>query len=157
MKNDIATVKQLISLDIDLNKKSQLGRSPIHWAIINNNTEIVALLIKAKCDIEVSDKFEMKPILMAAMVGNLEMVKMLIEAGCNCRVVNKKQQTVLHCAVKHDQNEILAYLLDNVTDIDINAVNEVIFIFKSEKQTNSNIYFVEYLVMANLSDDVLYQ
>ncbi|KAH7643738.1 uncharacterized protein LOC124494328 [Dermatophagoides farinae] len=124
MKNDVTAVKQLIGLDIDLNKKSQLGRSPIHWAIINNNTEIVALLIRAKCDIEASDKFEMKPILMAAMVGNLEMVKMLIEAGCNCRVMNKKHQTVLHCAVKHDQNEILAFLLDNVTDININAVNE---------------------------------
>lgn len=56
MKNDVTAVKQLIGLDIDLNKKSQLGRSPIHWAIINNNTEIVALLIRAKCDIEASDK-----------------------------------------------------------------------------------------------------
>lgn len=56
MKNDITAVKHLITLDIDLNKKSQLGRSPIHWAIINNNTEIVELLVNAKCDIEASDK-----------------------------------------------------------------------------------------------------
>ena len=88
----------------------------------------------------------MKPILMAAMVGNLDIVKMLINAGCDCRVVNKvgavcddehlygilyfllqKQYSVLHCAVKHDQNDIVAYFLDNVSDIDTNAVNEVSF------------------------------
>ncbi|KPM09270.1 ankyrin repeat domain containing protein 26 [Sarcoptes scabiei] len=124
MKNNVSAVKYLLTFDVDVNKKSQLGRAPIHWAIINNNPEIVSLLIQAKCDIESSDKFETRPILMAAMVGNLEIVKMLIEAGCDCRVMNKKHQTVLHCAVKHDQNEILAYLLDNVIDIEINSVNE---------------------------------
>lgn len=62
---------------------------------------------------------------MAAMVGNVDIVKMLIKANCDCRVVNKKQYSVLHCAVKHDQNEIVAYFLDNVSNLDINAVNEV--------------------------------
>ena len=37
----------------------------------------------------------------------------------------QKQYTVLHCAVKHDQNEMVAYFLDNVADLDINALNEV--------------------------------
>ena len=88
---------------------------------------------------------------MAAMVGNLDILKMLIQNGCDCRVVNKvyliftfsfrfhsilklinccyfyyqKQYSVLHCAVKHDQNEIVAYLLDNVINLDIDGLNEV--------------------------------
>ncbi|UXI15987.1 Sorting nexin-9 [Sarcoptes scabiei] len=144
MKNNVSAVKYLLTFDVDVNKKSQLGRAPIHWAIINNNPEIVSLLIQAKCDIESSDKFETRPILMAAMVGNLEIVKMLIEAGCDCR----KHQTVLHCAVKHDQNEILAYLLDNVIDIEINSVNECWQTSLTMACMNNNLEIVERLIKA---------
>lgn len=66
-----------------------MERSAIHWAIINNNAEIVSLLLEARCDIEAADKFGMRPILMAAMKGSTAIARMLIEAGCELNVVNK--------------------------------------------------------------------
>ncbi|KAJ6220911.1 hypothetical protein RDWZM_006723 [Blomia tropicalis] len=148
IKNDIATAKKLISYNVDLNSKSQMDRAPIHWAIIHNNPEIVSLLIENHCDIETSDKFGMRPILMGAMVGNVDIVKMLINAGCDCRVANKKQYTVLHCAVKHDQNEMVAYFLDNVADLDINALNETWQTSLTMATINNNLEIVAKLIAA---------
>lgn len=70
-----------------------MERTAVHWAIINNNVEIVSVLIEAKCDIEAADKFGMRPILMAAMKGSTKIAKMLIYAGCDLTVVNKVRGT----------------------------------------------------------------
>lgn len=55
VKGDVETVKKLIELGEDVNKKS-LGMAPIHFAARYNQTEILELLIasganvKKKCD-----------------------------------------------------------------------------------------------------------
>lgn len=121
---------------------------------------------------------------MAAMVGNLDIVKMLIKAGCDCRAVNKvrscllllvfnhsklrlykqKQYSVLHCAVKHDQNEVVAYLLDCQSKptcsssaeplLDINALNEAWQTSLTMAAVNNNLETVERLIAAGADVNV---
>ncbi|XP_054160145.1 ankyrin repeat and death domain-containing protein 1A-like [Oppia nitens] len=146
IKNDVHTCKKLIEAKVDINSKTHMERTPIHWAICHQNVDIVLLLLQANCDIEAFDKLGMRPVMMAAMVGNNQIVELLVKTGCNCRVVNKKDYTVLHCAVKHDQSEIVMYLLDNVKDLDINAIDKLGQTSLHMASINNNLEVVDKLI-----------
>lgn len=87
----------------------------------------------------------MKPLLMASWFGHYESVKMLLEAGADYKTVDKvfiyklnfiifitknhyfqRQFSVLHCAVKNDHTNVANYLIDNIKDLDVDAIDKVI-------------------------------
>ncbi|MDR2371663.1 MAG: ankyrin repeat domain-containing protein [Puniceicoccales bacterium] len=67
------------------NKKNDMGRTPLHEAIINNSNEVVQNLIFNGANLAAKDNFGQTPLHTAAMVGNLIAIKALFEAIKNIR------------------------------------------------------------------------
>jgi ankyrin repeat protein len=85
---DVQRVKLLLADSKDPNQADRNGgRTPMHWAVRNNNVEIVDLLIEAGADVNKGDQAGKTPLSHAAESGKVDMTKKLIEAGSD---VNKR-------------------------------------------------------------------
>lgn len=54
-KGDLAKVQQLVEIGVDVNKKDERGKTPLMYAILYKQTEIVAYLIRKGADYRASD------------------------------------------------------------------------------------------------------
>ena len=54
-KGDLAKVQQLIEIGVDFNKKDERGKTPLMYAILFNQPQIVAYLIKKGADYRAED------------------------------------------------------------------------------------------------------
>ena len=54
-KGDLAKVQQLVEIGIDVNKKDERGKTPLMYAILFKQTEIVAYLIRNGADYRAED------------------------------------------------------------------------------------------------------
>ena len=85
---DVQRVKLLLADNKDPNQADRNGgRTPLHWAIRNNNAEIVDLLIEAGADVNKGDQAGKTALSHAAESGKVEMTEKLIKAGAD---VNKR-------------------------------------------------------------------
>ncbi|XP_015432293.1 PREDICTED: ankyrin repeat and death domain-containing protein 1A-like [Dufourea novaeangliae] len=123
IKNEADTVRKVLKETVDVDSRNNYGRAPIHWAASRGNTEIIEMLIQAKCDIEARDKFGMRPLHMAAWYGHRDAVKMLINAGANVSAVNKKQYTLLMCAARGSNVDVVEYLAETVESLNGDATD----------------------------------
>lgn len=54
-KGDLAKVQQLIEIGVDVNHRDERGKTPLMYAILYKQTEIVAYLIRKGADYRASD------------------------------------------------------------------------------------------------------
>lgn len=54
-KGDLAKVQQLVEIGVDVNKKDERGKTPLMYAILFNQPQIVAYLIKKGADCNAKD------------------------------------------------------------------------------------------------------
>lgn len=54
-KGDLAKVQQLVEIGVDVNKKDERGKTPLMYAILFNQPQIVAYLIKKGADYRAED------------------------------------------------------------------------------------------------------
>ena len=54
-KGDLAKVQQLVEIGVDVNKKDERGKTPLMYAILFKQTEIVAYLIRNGADYRAED------------------------------------------------------------------------------------------------------
>ncbi|XP_015126168.1 ankyrin repeat and death domain-containing protein 1A [Diachasma alloeum] len=123
IKNEPETVRKVLQETVAVDSRNNYGRAPIHWAASRGNTEIIEMLIRAECDIEARDKFGMRPLHMAAWYGHLEAVRMLIDAGASVTAVNKKKYTLLMCASRGNNADVIEYLTGAVETLNIDAID----------------------------------
>ena len=133
--NNPALVEQLLAVkDINVNIKTNDGRTPLYIAISNSYTKnktalkkaikIIKMLLKAP-SIDVNDiVFDEKitPLYLAVQLGKLKIVKMLLEEpGVDMNQVTVDGETPLFKAVLSGNTEIVKMLLEE-NDIDVNQV-----------------------------------
>ena len=54
-KGDLAKVQQLVGIGVDVNKKDERGKTPLMYAILYKQTEIVSYLIRNGADYRAED------------------------------------------------------------------------------------------------------
>ena len=54
-KGDLGKVQQLVEIGVDVNKKDERGKTPLMYAILYKQTEIVSYLIKKGADYRAED------------------------------------------------------------------------------------------------------
>jgi ankyrin repeat protein len=54
-KGDLAKVQQLVEIGVDVNKKDERGKTPLMYAILYKQTEIVSYLIRNGADYRAED------------------------------------------------------------------------------------------------------
>ena len=98
----------------DTNCKDDYGRTPLHYAVINNHLEVVKILNRYKQhdSINSQDNNGDTPLHYACRNGHLDIAQYLIsEAHCDPSCENNDGDTPLHIACRNDHLRIVQYLL----------------------------------------------
>jgi len=87
-RNDIPRFAHLLQRDPSLlNKKSEQGKTLLHWAAIYDRTDFVALLINQGVDCNLADEGDETPLIVASSYGRVKIVQQLLEAGANPHIL----------------------------------------------------------------------
>lgn len=101
-----------------LNCIDSIGRTPLMYAVLNENMLIIDLLLRNKVDINIKDKDNYKIALHYAVEkGNFEICKKLIEKGSHISEHDAMKFTPLHYSIMNGKSEIASLLIKSGADI----------------------------------------
>ncbi|XP_032767220.1 ankyrin repeat and sterile alpha motif domain-containing protein 1B isoform X17 [Rattus rattus] len=103
----------------NVNCTDSSGYTALHHAALNGHKDIVLKLLQFEASTNVADNKGYFPIHLAAWKGDVEIVKILIHHGPSHSRVNEQNnenETALHCAAQYGHSEVVAVLLEELTD-----------------------------------------
>lgn len=84
----------------------------LHYAIKNNQPEVVDFLLKKGAKIE--QPYEgLTPLMYAIKLQNIEIVNLLLKNGANVNTLNEEQESALIYCAKYGNVEMVKFLIDN--------------------------------------------
>ena len=106
-------IDQITKYKCDTNCKDSHGRTPLHYAVINDHLEVVRYFINEQhCDPMTRDNDGNTPLHYACRNDRLKIAQYLIsEAHCNPSCQNNDGNTPLHYACRNDRLKISQYLI----------------------------------------------
>jgi uncharacterized protein len=110
---DVRTLKALIARKADVNAPAPDTSSALHWAVQNENLEMVNLLLTAGAKVDVATRYKVTPLSIAASNGNAAIIERLIKAGADPNSTSVDSQTVLMTAALNGKLDALRMLLKN--------------------------------------------
>jgi ankyrin repeat protein len=75
------SAKILIDNGADVNAYSNLGKTPLHFAAMNNHVNLLKLLVASHADIKIRDDAHCVPLHLACKKGSIDAVKFLLFGG----------------------------------------------------------------------------
>lgn len=101
--NDAAT---LIEYGANVNEFDETGRTPLHWAVLYNNMDIVRKLLLAGADFNIRDKKEKQtPLFYAEKYASGEIKELLLTLGADEYIEDIHNQTYQHYAYVREFND----------------------------------------------------
>ena len=107
-----------LAIDLIKNGHSTEGEyneeyTPLHVAVMKNNTYVCRELLAAKAHINAYDKFGCTPLIRASHAGtSLEIVKILVASGADVKLTTPSSVSAIHIAAKWSPVDKLRFLLD---------------------------------------------
>lgn len=93
-------VKTLLANKADPNSTNDSGWTPLHWAAMSGDNDIIALLVAANANANVAEHSGGKtPLHLGAIFGHLETVKLLVANHADLNAKNRNGETPLQMAV----------------------------------------------------------
>ncbi|XP_067860953.1 ankyrin repeat and sterile alpha motif domain-containing protein 1B isoform X11 [Heptranchias perlo] len=95
------------------------GYTALHHAALNGHKDVVLKLLQNEASTNVADNKGCFPLHLAAWKGDMDIVKILIHHGPSHSRVNEQNnenETALHCAAQYGHSDVVAVLLDELTD-----------------------------------------
>ena len=93
-KNHDAAVA-MIAKGGDVRARSADGTTALHWAVYNDDVDLVQRLIRAGADVSVTNDYGASPLREAALVGDPVVIKALLKAGAPADGANDEGETAL--------------------------------------------------------------
>lgn len=117
-QGNINAVQRILKEGAKVNVRGDKGLTPLHAAVLNNQTEIAKLLISKGADVKaVDDTNGNNVLMMAAENNNVELLKIFLKKGININVKNDKGQTALDLVSDHNFKPLrglaIKFLVDN--------------------------------------------
>jgi uncharacterized protein len=109
--DDLATVKQLIASQTDVNLAAADGSTALLWAAYNADLEMVSALIAARADANVANKYGVTPLIQASRTGDAAVVKALLAGGADVELAHTDGETPLMAASRSGSLEAVQLLL----------------------------------------------
>lgn len=94
------------------------GTTALHYAVLNNDAELVQDLIALKADINARTRYGITPIYLAAQNGNADILAALLKAGASANEVYHEGETVLHTAARTGNPQAVELLLEAGAAVD---------------------------------------
>jgi ankyrin repeat protein len=121
LKNgDRAGALALIGQKADVNAAEADGTSPLHWAVYQNDVDLVDRLIKAGANVNAMNEYGSTPLTEAAVTGNVPIIESLLKAGADPESPNADGQTALMIVARTSNLDAAKALLKKKANV--NAV-----------------------------------
>src|SRR5262245_28561758 len=75
---DIAAVRTLIK---EINSPETDGTTALHWAVREDNLEIIRLLLRSGANVKAANRYGVTPLSLAAESGNAAVIELLLREG----------------------------------------------------------------------------
>ncbi len=98
------TIEVLLLSNYDVNYLIR-GQTPLHFAIKDENLDMIRLLIKYKADLELKDNYKETALNCAVRTGNIEIVKYILEQGVDVNTQASDSSTPLAYAIQQGDIE----------------------------------------------------
>ena len=107
INRDIEAVKQHLAAGTNVDEKDGVGWTPLHYAAVEGNKEVVELLITKGADVNAKDDQSGEtPLHFAAFSGHKEIVELLIAKGADVNAKDDDGKTPLDSAIRRKHSEI---------------------------------------------------
>lgn len=99
--NKTEVVKVLLNIGANPNARStsKTGWTPLHYAAMEGNIDIITLLLKHHPEVNAVTSYGVTPLHIAVSMHNEETVRTLLTAGANPFIKNKYEQTAIDHAM----------------------------------------------------------
>jgi ankyrin repeat protein len=111
-KNHDAAVA-MIQKGADVRARSADGTTALHWAVYNDDADLVQRLIHAGADVSASNDYGATPLRQAATVADPVIIKALLKAGANANEANDEGETPLMIVARTGNVESAKLLLSH--------------------------------------------
>ena len=103
----------------DVNQRDLEDVTLLHWAAINNKSNIVDYYVSKGADVNaIGGDLKSTPLQWAVRQGHLQMVVLLIKRGADYNILDIEGCNALHLAAQFGHTAIVAYLIAKGMDID---------------------------------------
>jgi len=110
-KADLEILERIIKQKTDVvNMVNIHGRTPIHYAALNGDLEVVKLLLKYNANVNPDDNGGYSPLYYAATYGHLEVVKHIVNQGANVNQINNRGNSPMHDALLKGHVSVVLHL-----------------------------------------------
>lgn len=109
--DDRGGVRQLLAKGADPNDRESDGTTPLAWAAVRTNTEMVALLLKAGADPNRTNEIGIGPLALAIANGSLPIVDQLLAGGADPNLARENGETPLMTAARMGRVDMMKRLL----------------------------------------------
>ena len=89
------------------------GTTALHWAVYNDDADLVQRLIKAGADVSATNDYGATPLRTAATVADPAVIKALLKAGANANEPNAEGETPLMVVARTGNVEAAKLLLSH--------------------------------------------
>lgn len=115
---DHATAKRLLDGRNSSNSSEADGTTALHYAVQNNDAELVAALLNKGADANARNRYGITAIYLAAQNGKAGMLAQLLKAGANPNELAREGETVLMTAARTGDNDSVETLLTAGASVD---------------------------------------
>ena len=117
--NNFMAVYLLLNHGADANIAVANGYTPLHWAVMKGNQNLVKLFLKKNALINTQDAEGNSPLHTAVSEGFFDITKLLVKKGSNVNLQNKEGRTPLFLGVKNKHEQLIKLLIENEADVSI--------------------------------------
>jgi uncharacterized protein len=103
---------------IDVNHTEADGMTALHYAVLNNDAQLVTRLLQAGADAQASTRYAVTPIYLAAQNGSADVLRTLLDAGANPNQLYREGETVLMTAARSGDYDSVKLLLERGAEVD---------------------------------------
>jgi ankyrin repeat protein len=114
---DATTALAAIEDGVDVNAAGPDGTTALHWAVYNDDVQLVQRLIRARARVDARNEFGSTPIAEAANVGNAAVIRALLDAGADANARGADGETPLMVVARSSNVDAARVLIERGADV----------------------------------------